>query len=74
MVGKKANLKHLGAKLREVGACIVKTTEFVQGKTCRWGIAWTFLEPAKKMLTSRVSEKSVQSFMLEVRIRKTHCC
>ena len=36
MVGKKSSLKSLTSKLREVGVSVVKTTEFVQGQTCRW--------------------------------------
>ncbi|KAL6185556.1 hypothetical protein ACLB2K_041688 [Fragaria x ananassa] len=41
MLGRKSNLKLLTSKLWEVGATVVKTTEFVQGQTCRWGV--TFL-------------------------------
>lgn len=67
MVGRKTNLKTLIAKLREVGVTIVKTTEFVQGKTCRWGIAWSFVQPLRKIVTAQVaSEKRNLSFMLEV--------
>uniref|UniRef100_A0A7N0UVV7 U6 small nuclear RNA (adenine-(43)-N(6))-methyltransferase n=1 Tax=Kalanchoe fedtschenkoi TaxID=63787 RepID=A0A7N0UVV7_KALFE len=65
MVGRKVNLKFLMSKLREVGVTVVKTTEFVQGQTCRWGLAWSFVAPAKKMIPISVSEKSVMSFMLE---------
>ncbi|XP_077246559.1 methyltransferase isoform X2 [Tasmannia lanceolata] len=65
MVGRKANLKVLVPKLREVGVSIVKTTEFVQGQTSRWGLAWSFLAPTKKIIASHVSEKNHQTFMLE---------
>ncbi|GLU02758.1 hypothetical protein SLE2022_199960 [Rubroshorea leprosula] len=65
MVGRKVNLKFLISKLREVGATIVKTTEFVQGQTCRWGLAWSFLPPVKKIISSHVAERGVLSFMLE---------
>ncbi|KAK6916694.1 METTL16/RlmF family [Dillenia turbinata] len=65
MVGKKSNLKSLISKLRDVGVTIVKTTEFVQGQTSRWGLAWSFMSPAKKMVFSAVAEKSSLSFMLE---------
>lgn len=67
MVGRKSNLKVLIAKLREVGVTVVKSTEFVQGQTCRWGIAWSFVPPSGKILPSRVSESNNKSFMLEVR-------
>ncbi|CAM8932158.1 unnamed protein product [Rhodiola kirilowii] len=65
MVGRKINLKFLMSKLREVNVTVVKTTEFVQGQTCRWGLAWSFVPPARKIIPSSVSEKSVLSFMLE---------
>jgi len=66
MVGRKTNLKVLISKLWEVGATIVKTTEFVQGQTCRWGLAWSFLPASKKIVPSQVAEKNNMSFMLEV--------
>jgi 23S rRNA (adenine1618-N6)-methyltransferase len=66
MLGRKSNLKLLTSKLWEVGATVVKTTEFVQGQTCRWGLAWSFLPPAKKIVSSHVAEKNNLSFMLEV--------
>lgn len=65
MVGKKSNLKILVSKLRNVGVTIVKTTEFVQGQTCRWGIAWSFVPSARKMILPHVAKKNNQSFMLE---------
>lgn len=68
MVGRKASLKALVSKLRDVGVTIVKTTEFVQGQTCRWGLAWSFVPPAKKITSPHIVEKSVLSFMLEVLI------
>lgn len=65
MVGRKSNLKTLTLKLREVGVTIVKTTEFVQGQTCRWGLAWSFVPPSRKIVTSHIA-KNDPSFMLEV--------
>lgn len=66
MIGRKSNLKFLTSKLWEVGVTIVKTTEFVQGQTCRWGLAWSFLPPIKKKISPQVVEKSVLSFTIEV--------
>lgn len=66
MIGRKSNLKILISKLREVGVTIVKTTEFVQGQTCRWGLAWSFVPPSRKLVPSHVTEKNSLSFMLEV--------
>ncbi|KAG5024934.1 hypothetical protein AAZX31_08G085100 [Glycine max] len=64
MVGKKSNLKYLTSKLWEVGVAVVKTTEFVQGRTCRWGLAWSFLTPLQKTPVSLPDKKNT-SFMLE---------
>lgn len=65
MVGKKSNLKYLTSKLWEVGVAIVKTTEFVQGRTSRWGLAWSFLTPIQKTPISLPNKKNT-SFTLEV--------
>lgn len=69
MLGKKANLKLLISKLWGVGVTVVKTTEFVQGQTSRWGLAWSFVPPARKIVavpSTHVSSKnSLLSFMLE---------
>lgn len=66
MVGRKASLKTLVSKLRDVGVTIVKTTEFVQGQTCRWGLAWSFVPPVKKIASPHIIEKTALSFMMEV--------
>ncbi|KAL2460068.1 methyltransferase [Abeliophyllum distichum] len=65
MVGRKSNLNTLTSKLWNVGVTIVKTTEFVQGRTSRWGLAWSFVPPSRKMIFSHVTEKNNLSFMLE---------
>ncbi|KAL8137150.1 hypothetical protein V2J09_003151 [Rumex salicifolius] len=65
MLGKKSNLKLLTSKLRKVGVTIVKTTEFVQGQTCRWGLAWSFMSPTRKLVPSALPGRSNFSFMLE---------
>nr|GMD13920.1 U6 small nuclear RNA (adenine-(43)-N(6))-methyltransferase isoform X1 [Ipomoea batatas] len=65
MIGRKASMKVLVSKLWEVGATVVKTTEFVQGQTCRWGLAWSFVPPTKKTIPQQIAEKSNLSFMLE---------
>ncbi|GAV66808.1 LOW QUALITY PROTEIN: Methyltransf_10 domain-containing protein, partial [Cephalotus follicularis] len=66
MVGRKSNLKFLTSKLWEVGVTTVKTTEFVQGQTCRWGLAWSFVAPDREVISSQVNEMSNLSFMLQV--------
>ncbi|PON55072.1 S-adenosyl-L-methionine dependent methyltransferase, Mett10D, predicted [Parasponia andersonii] len=65
MVGRKSNLKFLISKLREVGVSIVKTTEFVQGQTCRWGLAWSFVPSVRKTISANVVKNSNPSFMIE---------
>ncbi|KAK3155865.1 hypothetical protein QOZ80_2AG0099650 [Eleusine coracana subsp. coracana] len=65
MVGRKANLKMLISKVRKVGASVVKTTEFVQGQTARWGLAWSFIAPRKTIPRSSNSAQTHHSFTLE---------
>ncbi|CAM0947560.1 unnamed protein product [Alopecurus aequalis] len=65
MVGRKVNLKILVPKARAVGASVVKTTEFVQGKTARWGLAWSFIAPRKMVVRSNIPGKVHHSFMLQ---------
>eukprot|EP00887_Chlorella_sp_A99_P005035 scaffold4.g5035.t1 len=42
MVGKKATLKAARTLLYRHGVRVLRTTEFAQGKTSRWGLAWSF--------------------------------
>lgn len=65
MAGRKSSLKDLISKLWKVGVTIVKTTEFVQGRTSRWGLAWSFLTPVQKPSIS-MPNKTNMSFTLEV--------
>lgn len=44
MVGQKSNLPALKKHLREINVHSFKETEFCQGNTTRWGLAWTFLD------------------------------
>lgn len=66
MIGRKSNLKYLRSKLWEVGVTVVKTTEFVQGRTSRWGLAWSFLPLVLKKSSNSLPNKNAMSFMLEV--------
>lgn len=68
MIGRKVNLNILVSELWNVGATVVKTTEFVQGRTSRWGLAWSFLPPSRKTISSQKNVESNPSFMLEVRV------
>lgn len=42
MVGHKSSLPPLKSKLRELKVSSFKETEFCQGNTTRWGLAWTY--------------------------------
>ncbi|KAL6526000.1 hypothetical protein OROHE_015524 [Orobanche hederae] len=65
MVGRKYNLNILVSGIWNVGATVVKTTEFVQGRTSRWGLAWSFVPASRKMIPSHNIEKNNLSFILE---------
>lgn len=68
MVGRKVNLKGLVSKLWKIGVSTVQTTEFIQGQTFRWGLAWSFVPLCKKIPASKLPENTTQSFMLEVSV------
>ncbi|XP_077996061.1 RNA N(6)-adenosine-methyltransferase mettl16-like [Glandiceps talaboti] len=61
MVGKKKSIWPLKTELKKHKVRTVTTTEFCQGRTMRWGIAWTFTEddsslplsPLKKFKTEK---------------------
>lgn len=44
MIGHKSSLNPLKKLLREVSVISFKQTEFCQGHTTRWGLAWTFCD------------------------------
>jgi 23S rRNA (adenine1618-N6)-methyltransferase len=69
MVGRKVNVKLLSSELRKKGVQMLRTTEFVQGRTSRWGLAWTFNMQEGNMLSEQAisANKSSHFFMLEVR-------
>ncbi|CAI5708430.1 unnamed protein product [Hyaloperonospora brassicae] len=57
MVGRKASLRKLLALLREMKVRSTRTTEFFQGRTKRWGVAWTFAECVADMTSGKVLGK-----------------
>ncbi|KAF3796410.1 Ribosomal RNA large subunit methyltransferase F [Nymphaea thermarum] len=65
MVGRKVNLKILVSKLWKVGVSTVQTTEFVQGQTFRWGLAWSFVSLSNRIPASKLPDRTCQSFVLE---------
>ncbi|EQC40043.1 hypothetical protein SDRG_02699 [Saprolegnia diclina VS20] len=42
LIGRKSSLRPLLAALRAAGIRNTRTTEFLQGRTTRWGLAWSF--------------------------------
>lgn len=44
MIGHKSSLNPLKKLLREINVVSFKQTEFCQGHTTRWGLAWTFCD------------------------------
>lgn len=44
MIGHKSSLAPLKALLREMDVTSFKHTEFCQGNTTRWGLAWTYCD------------------------------
>jgi hypothetical protein len=43
MMGKKITMKTVLKELNKVGASRIQSTVFYQGRTRRWGIAWSFM-------------------------------
>ncbi|XP_045473157.1 U6 small nuclear RNA (adenine-(43)-N(6))-methyltransferase [Harmonia axyridis] len=55
MLGHKSSLVPLKALLREIEVCSFKQTEFCQGHTTRWGLAWTFCDIDLRKIPSTLS-------------------
>lgn len=62
MVGKKSSLKPLKLYLEENGVKKHTMTIFKQGKTTRWGIAWTFTEPVTLYKSNESGKKTKPYF------------
>jgi 23S rRNA A1618 N6-methylase RlmF len=67
MLGKKSSLVPIKQYLAQVGINQVYTTAFVQGKTRRWGIAWTLSSHAKE----QVARNNVSSIVVSPVMRQT---
>lgn len=66
MVSKKSSLVELKRELRsQLGRGAVRTATFVQGKTTRWGIAWTYREVAPRSPALRLTG-GLQEFDVEI--------
>ncbi|KAG7379810.1 Methyltransferase-like protein 16 [Phytophthora pseudosyringae] len=74
MVGKKSSLRKLLALLRGKKVQSTRTTEFFQGRTKRWGIAWTFSadvmdDPCAKVLGKRKEAHRRQELSFQVPLK-----
>ncbi|KAL7686667.1 putative METTL16/RlmF family, S-adenosyl-L-methionine-dependent methyltransferase [Plasmopara halstedii] len=74
MVGKKSSLRKILALLRGKNVQSTRTTEFFQGRTKRWGIAWTFSvdlinDPSAKVLGKRKEAQRRQELSFQVSLK-----
>ncbi|KAI9920804.1 hypothetical protein PsorP6_000945 [Peronosclerospora sorghi] len=74
MVGRKGSLRKLLALLREEKVRRTRTVEFSQGRTKRWGLAWTFSEAVAedqngKVLGKRKEAQRRQKMIFRVPLR-----
>ena len=76
MLGKKASMLEIEKELKSLGfdRGSLRTTEFVQGKTIRWGIAWTFRKVALRSLGKRLCKLRVPTSVHIERTLYTVCC
>mgnify|MGYP002803873290 CR=1 FL=1 len=72
MLGKKSSLTSVMAKLKENGISNMVTTEFCQGRTTRWGVAWTFL--SQVTTEWRTPKKKRKSKLLQFPISAKKVC
>jgi hypothetical protein len=59
MVGLKCHLNVLKSELEKVGVASSTHTEFSQGHTTRWGLAWTFFPELNLELTQKSKKKNM---------------
>lgn len=64
MVGRKASLRKLLAIFREHHVPTYRTTEFFQGRTKRWGIAWTFTTAPVPDASVRIAMGFARSYVI----------
>ena len=76
MLGKKTNALALEKFIRSTGLewCNVKTTTFLQGKTTRWGVSWTFITISDRAKGKRkISGNTLCSIKTVSQENRTHC-
>ena len=68
LLGHKSSLSPVKQHLMTRGVASVVTTEFCQGKTMRWGVAWTFLPDVslKKVIGTKAKKDKQKPFTLSL--------
>lgn len=61
MVGHKSSVAPIKASLKEAGVSSLCETEFCQGRTMRWGLAWTFCESIVLTKCPQISTKAINT-------------
>lgn len=57
MVGHKSSVQPLLQELKRCGVTSVSQTEFCQGRTVRWAVAWTFTNSVLKVILPLAERK-----------------
>mmetsp|Transcript_39630 Transcript_39630/g.64246 ORF Transcript_39630/g.64246 Transcript_39630/m.64246 type:complete len:361 (+) Transcript_39630:268-1350(+) len=70
MLGRKVSLKPLKEKLHSYGITNIRLTEFIQGRTTRWGIAWSFTDEGKdELLKTHAAARAAKRPRTEVALK-----
>ena len=74
MLGRKASVKVIETELRKNQVVNIRTTEFYQGRTTRWGIAWSFSTDGLQELVKEKTETITKRLKSTVtNFRLTNC-
>ncbi|RXG69154.1 Methyltransferase-like protein 16 [Armadillidium vulgare] len=69
LVGKKSDVKiiinHIKEKTKGLNVCVTDT-EFCQGRTMRWGIAWSFSDIPLEKVISKKQKMSQKPYVLQI--------
>lgn len=72
MIGQKCSLPPLKRLLREMDIASFKQTEFCQGNTTRWGLAWTYcnidlrkIPQSTLMASKKMKHKPPLSYLID---------
>ncbi|KAL0484163.1 Mettl16 [Acrasis kona] len=77
MLGKKSSIKPIKQYLSSCNISLIYTTEFVQGKTQRWGLAWnmhpesTCIQKPSSLVVSKIMTKTVFHYSSAAALFKT---